>query len=208
MTFEEMEKILQTVVVNQVNHDQALAHLTAEVTRITEDIAHLTEGVTRNTENIAHLTEGVTRNTADLAHLTAEVTRITADIDQTDKGIASLLKSQNRYEENFNRLNGIVSDLVDKYVRLEEIMIENAVSHQRYEKNFEQFQDYFKTFTQFVIDFSQQTNGRLNKTDERLDRLAEAQIKTDEQIRAFVQSSLKPSPAKRGRKSSKKKGNK
>jgi predicted nuclease with TOPRIM domain len=194
MTFEEMEKILQTVVVNQVNHDQALAHLTAEVTRITGDIAHLTEGVTRNT--------------ADIAHLTAEVTRITADIDQTDKGIASLLKSQNRYEENFNRLNGIVSDLADKYVKLEEIMIENAAAHQRYEKNFEHFQDYFKTFTQFVVDFSQQNNGRLNKTDERLDRLAEGQIKTDEQLRVLVQSSLKPTPAKQARKSSKKKGNK
>jgi chromosome segregation ATPase len=208
MTFEEMEKILQTVVGNQANHDQALAHLTTEVTRIT------------------------------------------ADIDQIDKGVALLLKSQNRYEENFNRLNGIVSDLADKYVKLEEIMIENAAAHQRYEKNFEQFREYFKTFTQFVIDFSQQSNGKLNKIDERLDRLTEsqvksngrldriesnldrltesqvnsngrldrieenikqlteAQIKTDEQIRAFVQSSLKPSPAKRARKPSKKKGNK
>ena len=201
MALEEIERILQTVAENQarhseflINHEKAITHLTAEVTRTTGDINLLTAEVTRVTGDINLLTTEVTRVTGEITLLTAEVTRITGDINQIDRSIDMLIQSQNRYEEKQNLLNEIMHDLADKHLKTEEIraeharlFAENADAHLRFERRFDQFQDYFQTFTKFVIDYSTQTNGRLNKIDENLDRLTEAQTKTDEQINRTIE---------------------
>jgi len=76
----------------------------------------------------------------------------------------------------------------------------------RFEIRFDQQLNFLNSLLNHFIETAKRTNGRLDRIEANIERLSEAQIKTDEQIRALAQSSLKAEPTKRARKSTKKSG--
>jgi MoxR-like ATPase len=140
--------------------------------------------------------------------------RIESSIEQNERLMAAILKSQDIFEKNLASHDDLLEEI-------QKTMARHAVIFERVEMFHEQYLTNFNLFMQELISmkkWSEKTNGRLDhisenldrlveahiKTDgrldhisENLDRLAEAQIKTDKQIRALA-------TVKRVRKSAKK----
>lgn len=123
--------------------------------------------------------------------------RHSADIAEVDKIIAALAESQNRYDRQLGRLFDVVRDLSDKQLKNEELFAELAAARERHEVRMGQLEASYELFESFVKDFREETHEHFAETDKRLaefvgeakgrfTNLAEAQAKTDEQIKALI----------------------
>ena len=183
MTAEEIERILQTVAEN-------LADLTGAAARTDGRLDQVAESQARHSAHMAEMEKAQARHTANMAKLEEAHARHSADISEIDKGIASLLNSQNRYEERLATISDIMHDLADKQLKNEELFTgtdkrfaQLADAQMRYEGRLDQMEASYQLLEQFVRDFRNETNDRFVETDKRLAALAEAQAKTDEQMK-------------------------
>ena len=138
-------------------------------------------------EEITHTLQTVAENQA----------RHSAHIAELDKMLATLVQSQNRYDAMLSRHDDILRDLADKQLKNEERFAETdkrfaqlAAAQLRYEARREQLEASFQLLERFVRDFRNETDehkastDRLYaETDKKLIALAEAQMKTDEQMK-------------------------
>jgi len=155
MTVEEIERILQTVAENQ-------AKLTGHAAQTDERLDRVVERF----DQVATLQ-----------------TKHSSDIVEIDSGIASLLSSQNRYDERLAVVGEIMHTLADKQLKNEELFAELAAARERHELRMGQLEASYELFEGFVRDFRNETHDHFAETDKRLVALAESQAKTDEQMK-------------------------
>jgi succinate dehydrogenase flavin-adding protein (antitoxin of CptAB toxin-antitoxin module) len=138
--------------------------------------------------------EEITRTLQTVAENQA---RRSADIAEIEKILSLLVQSQNRYDAMTSRHDDILHDLADKHLKNEERSAETdkrfaqlAAAQLRYEARREQLEASFQLLEQFVRDFRNEINEHtastyslFAETDKKLVALAEAQTKTDEQMK-------------------------
>jgi chromosome segregation ATPase len=119
--------------------------------------------------------------------------RHSTEISEINGAIALLLKSQNRYEERQAALSEILHDLADKQIKTEERFADLAAAQVRFDARLEKLEDSYQLLEQFVREFRAESNGNFAEnaklfaeSDRKLAELAEAQMRTDEQIRALL----------------------
>jgi chromosome segregation ATPase len=138
-------------------------------------------------EEITHTLQTVAENQA----------RHSEHIAELNKALSLLVQSQNRYDAMLSRHDDILHDLAEKRLKNEELFAETdkrfaqlAAAQLRYEARREQLEAAFQLLEQFVRDFRNESNDHKASTDrlfaeadKKLIALAEAQTKTDEQMR-------------------------
>jgi len=124
--------------------------------------------------------------------------RIEKQHEQNERLAAAILKSQDRFEKGLARHDDVLAVMQAQMSEVNKTIARHTTVFERNERRYEQFLEAFNLFMQELIGMKQwsgKTNGRLDRIEdnleragEKLDRLAEAQIKTDEQIRALAAS--------------------
>jgi succinate dehydrogenase flavin-adding protein (antitoxin of CptAB toxin-antitoxin module) len=170
-------------------------------------------------EEITHTLRAVSENQA----------RHSADIAEIDKMLVTLVQSQNRYEAMLSRCDDVLRELADRQLKNEERFAETdkrfaqlAAAQLRYETRREQLEASFQLIEQFIRDSRNEANEHrvstdrlFAETDKKLMALAEAQTRTDEQMKRTDElfrlslerngSKAKPeAKAKKGKKTGKK----
>src|SRR5262249_55417612 len=120
MTTEEIERILQTVAENQAQLTGAAARTDERLDRVGARLDQIGERLDQVAALQAKHDEMHARHAANMAEITTVLARHSADIVEIDSGIASLLNSQNRYEERQAALSDILHDIADKQLKNEE----------------------------------------------------------------------------------------
>src|SRR5262249_52432753 len=144
-------------------------------------------------ENLAKLTGHAAQTDERLAQVATWQSRHSADIAEIDAGIAMLLQSQNRYDEQLSAIREIMHDLADKHLKNEERFAELAEARRVNEMRLDKMEASYELLEQFVRDFREETHARLQETDnhfvetdKRRADLAVAQAKPDEQIKGLA----------------------
>jgi hypothetical protein len=153
------------------------------------------------TEEITQTLQTIAANQAKHDEMHA---RHLADIAEIDRMIVATVESQNRHDKQLGHLFEVVSDLSDKQLKNEELFAENekrfaelAGARERHEVRMGQLEASYELFESFVRDFREETHEHFAETDKRLaefvneakgrfTNLAEAQAKTDEQLKALI----------------------
>jgi MoxR-like ATPase len=143
--------------------------------------------------------------------------RIESSIEQNERLLASILKSQERFEKNLSRHDDLLEEIQKTMARHSVIFERVELRHEQYLANFNIFTgeliqlkdialknngrlDRIESNLDRLTELQVKSNGRLDRIEENIKQLTEAQIKTDQQIRSLAQMKR---PA---RKSSKKRG--
>jgi hypothetical protein len=131
---------------------------------------------------------------------TEEIERILQTVAENqakhDEEFAMLLKSQNRYDERLATISDIMHDLADKQLKNEESRLETnrrfaelAAAQVRYEARQEQLEASYQLFEEFVREFRNETNQRLDGQDKAnvhieswFDTLIDAQIQLTHRV--------------------------
>jgi ABC-type transporter Mla subunit MlaD len=130
------------------------------------------------------------------------------DIERNFKIIA---ENQVRHSEDIKQIDesiAVLNQTMNDLAKIQKEHGERFDAHlakiDRFEIRFDQQLNFLNSLLNHFIETGRQTNGRLERIEANIERLSEAQIKTDEQIRALAHSSLKPESLKRARRSIKK----
>jgi chromosome segregation ATPase len=159
-------------------------------------------------QNQAQADERLNRVAERLDQVVALQTQHSADIAEIDKMLATLVRSQNRYDVILSRHDDILHDLADKQLKNEERFADLADAQPRYEERHGRLEAMFEMLATFVREARAETNGRFDQmatfvretqaeTNGRFDRmathldqltlrvesLAVAQDRTDQQMR-------------------------
>jgi chromosome segregation ATPase len=98
---------------------------------------------------------------------------------ENERLLAAILKSQERFEKNLSHH--------EEWKReMEKIASRHAVIIERLDIRHEQYVENFNFFMMEMLSLKQQanqTNGRLDRVEANIERLSEAQIKTDESLK-------------------------
>jgi len=106
-----------------------------------------------------------------------------SDIAELDRMLELSLQSQNRYDERLAQVSEIMRTLADKQLKNEELFAELAAARERHEVRMGQLEAIYELLEQFVRDFRNETHDHFAETDKKLSALAEAQARTDEQMK-------------------------
>jgi chromosome segregation ATPase len=122
----------------------------------------------------------------NLARTAALQAQHAQDIAQIDTIVESLSNSVNRHDERLERIESILSDLVDKQSITEERFVELASIQKQSERRLARLEGNFELFIEFVKDFREESKDFFRLSDRQFASLAKAQERTDAQIAALV----------------------
>jgi len=160
------------------------------------------------TQTLQTVAENQATHSANVAKVEELQARHSADIAEMDRMLSLSLQSQNRYDERLAVVSDIMHTLADRQLKNDELFAENEkrfaqladaqMSYEgrldKLEASHELLEEFIRDFRneaearqdkleEFASDFRRETNGYFTETDKKLSALAEAQAKTDEQMK-------------------------
>jgi chromosome segregation ATPase len=155
-----------------------------------DEIKAILEGVATNQ---AALTQNQAQTDARLQSLLesqqATDKRLQTLIDgqaQNEAAIATLIKSQNRYDQRQTRLDEILHHLADKATQTDERFAELAKVQVKFDGRLELLETYFEMLTNLTKITREETNGRFEAIDQRLDALITSVANLTDQVTKLV----------------------